>query len=128
MVNIIRCDEVKNFDQVKYLVETYPEDKLITGHGMLNCQCRKISIFNKLGQMFLPKKPVIIAKKYNVSGAVVISGKDIAEFQLEHWDYVLSHKEIVFARTTPQNKLLIVQQLQRRGEIVTVTGMIEESH
>ena len=123
MVNIITSDHVKNFEEVKFLVETYPEDKLNKeGHGFLNCQCKKISIFDKIGSMFLPKKPTIIAKKYIVNDAVVISGKEIAEFQLEHWDYVLSHKEIVFARTTPQNKLAIVKQLQRRGEIVTVTG------
>jgi magnesium-transporting ATPase (P-type) len=126
MVNIITSDQVKNFEEVKYLVETYPEDKLKNdGHGFLTCECKKISLFDKIGSMFLPKKPKIIAKKYNVHGAVIISGKEIAEFQLEHWDYVLSHKEIVFARTTPQNKLAIVKQLQRRGEIVTVTGKLD---
>ena len=48
--------------------------------------------------------------------------KDIQALTVEKWDFILSHNEIVFARTTPQNKLLIVKQLQLRGEIVTVTG------
>ena len=32
------------------------------------------------------------------------------------------HKEIVFARTSPQQKLIIVEGCQRQGAIVAVTG------
>jgi sodium/potassium-transporting ATPase subunit alpha len=32
------------------------------------------------------------------------------------------HEEIVFARTSPQQKLIIVESCQRLGEIVAVTG------
>lgn len=38
------------------------------------------------------------------------------------WDDVLSKKEAVFARTSPQQKLTLVEQLQRRGHVVAVTG------
>lgn len=40
----------------------------------------------------------------------------------EDWDKVLCKDELVFARTTPQQKLKIVENFQRRGEIVAVTG------
>ena len=41
----------------------------------------------------------------------------------EELDEVLArHSQIVFARTSPQQKLLIVEGFQRRGEIVAVTG------
>ena len=40
----------------------------------------------------------------------------------EWWDDILDHNQIVFARTSPQQKLIIVENNQRRGEIVAVTG------
>jgi hypothetical protein len=38
------------------------------------------------------------------------------------WDTILEKPEIVFARTSPQQKLQIVENLQRLGEVVAVTG------
>lgn len=40
--------------------------------------------------------------------------------QLDH--VLVTHHEIVFARTSPQQKLLIVESCQRAGQIVAVTG------
>jgi len=54
--------------------------------------------------------------------AVVHGGelKDMSEKQLD--DLLLFHTEIVFARTSPQQKLIIVEGCQRMGAIVAVTG------
>lgn len=49
-------------------------------------------------------------------------GTDIDTFTEADWDRVLSKSEIVFARTTPQQKLLIVEHCQARGEVVAATG------
>ena len=38
------------------------------------------------------------------------------------WDHVLSYDCLVFARTTPMHKMIIVEQFQKRGMIVAVTG------
>ena len=38
------------------------------------------------------------------------------------WDAILAKPEIVFARTTPQQKLEIVMNVQRLGNMVAVTG------
>jgi len=54
--------------------------------------------------------------------AVVVHGATINTFDTEDWDYVLSKNQVVFARTSPQQKSLIVEQCQKRGEIVAVTG------
>lgn len=40
----------------------------------------------------------------------------------DEWDDILTKPEIVFARTSPQQKLQIVENLQRLGETVAVTG------
>merc|ERR1712025_567693 len=55
--------------------------------------------------------------------AAVIHGgelKDVSEKELD--DILMYHSEIVFARTSPQQKLIIVEGCQRMGAIVAVTG------
>ncbi|KAK0401820.1 hypothetical protein QR680_015990 [Steinernema hermaphroditum] len=51
-----------------------------------------------------------------------VHGKMLPDMTDEDWDDLLQHKYIVFARTTPEQKLLIVEQCQKRKEVVTVTG------
>jgi sodium/potassium-transporting ATPase subunit alpha len=55
--------------------------------------------------------------------AAVVHGtelKDITDAQLD--EILMYHTEIVFARTSPQQKLIIVEGCQRMGAIVAVTG------
>ncbi|KAI8317989.1 calcium ATPase, partial [Martensiomyces pterosporus] len=53
---------------------------------------------------------------------VVLSGSELVGLQPEHWDIICSYSEVVFARTTPEQKLLIVQELRSRDNYVAVTG------
>ncbi|UJR07674.1 hypothetical protein I4U23_011960 [Adineta vaga] len=54
--------------------------------------------------------------------SIIVTGREIENMDDYMWDWVLSHQEIVFARTSPEQKLCIVTEFQRRGEIVAVTG------
>uniref|UniRef100_A0AAQ5XFE5 Sodium/potassium-transporting ATPase subunit alpha n=1 Tax=Amphiprion ocellaris TaxID=80972 RepID=A0AAQ5XFE5_AMPOC len=55
--------------------------------------------------------------------ACVIHGTDLKDLSQEQMDDILrNHTEIVFARTSPQQKLIIVEGCQRQGAIVAVTG------
>jgi len=55
--------------------------------------------------------------------AAVVHGGEIKELSNEEIDEILMyHSEIVFARTSPQQKLIIVEGCQRMGAIVAVTG------
>jgi len=66
--------------------------------------------------------PVSEINPRDAHAAVVHGGelKDISEAQLD--EILMYHSEIVFARTSPQQKLIIVEGCQRMGAIVAVTG------
>jgi len=55
--------------------------------------------------------------------AAVIHGGELKDLNEADLDEILNyHTEIVFARTSPQQKLIIVEGCQRNGAIVAVTG------
>ncbi|EDL39029.1 mCG142116 [Mus musculus] len=55
--------------------------------------------------------------------AIVVHGSELKDMESQQLDDILkSYKEIVFARTSPQQKLIIVEGCQRLGAIVAVTG------
>uniref|UniRef100_A0A914CS75 Sodium/potassium-transporting ATPase subunit alpha n=1 Tax=Acrobeloides nanus TaxID=290746 RepID=A0A914CS75_9BILA len=55
--------------------------------------------------------------------AAVIHGSDLRDMTEDQLQEILDqHDEIVFARTSPQQKLMIVEGFQRQGQIVAVTG------
>merc|ERR1712012_628101 len=66
--------------------------------------------------------PVEEVNPREAHAAVVHGGelKDLGEEQLD--EILMYHTEIVFARTSPQQKLIIVEGCQRMGAIVAVTG------
>ncbi|XP_073441081.1 potassium-transporting ATPase alpha chain 2 [Dendrobates tinctorius] len=57
------------------------------------------------------------AKAAVINGAVL---KDMSSEELD--DILTNHSEIVFARTSPQQKLIIVEGCQRQNFVVAVTG------
>ncbi|KAM6431610.1 potassium-transporting ATPase alpha chain 2 [Liasis olivaceus] len=73
-----------------------------------------------------------IAKRLNIpveqvnkrdAKAAVINGMELKDMTAEQLDDILiHHSEIVFARTSPQQKLIIVEGCQRQEAVVAVTG------
>lgn len=55
--------------------------------------------------------------------AIAVKGQELIGMPDETLDAILAnHEEVVFARTSPQQKLIIVQACQRAGMVVAVTG------
>ncbi|KIY71864.1 calcium ATPase [Cylindrobasidium torrendii FP15055 ss-10] len=54
--------------------------------------------------------------------ALVLSGPEIMTMTESQWKQAITFDELVFARTTPQQKLQIVKQFQASGCTVAVTG------
>ena len=54
--------------------------------------------------------------------AIVLSGPELITLNDVQWDTLCQYQEIVFARTTPEQKLRIVKEFQSRDNIVGMTG------
>ena len=57
-----------------------------------------------------------------IEAGLLVEGKEIPEVTTEQWDVICKYEEIVFARTTPEQKLRIVNELRSRDCVVAVTG------
>ena len=54
--------------------------------------------------------------------AIVLTGSELMALNDYQWEQLCGYREIVFARTTPEQKLRIVREFQARDEIVGMTG------
>jgi sodium/potassium-transporting ATPase subunit alpha len=60
--------------------------------------------------------------KSSQNRALLLEGTQLAELSEADWDVVCDYEEIVFGRTTPEQKLRIVTELKQRHNVVAVTG------
>jgi sodium/potassium-transporting ATPase subunit alpha len=56
------------------------------------------------------------------NSALLLTGSDLENLSDEDWHLVTPYNEVVFARTTPEQKLRTVKEFQRDGFVVGVTG------
>ncbi|SPQ97351.1 unnamed protein product (mitochondrion) [Plasmodiophora brassicae] len=78
-------------------------------------------LYTRAGALSLPDMKPADGQAHR---AVVLTGEDVCNLEPQDWNVIATfYDEIVFARTTPEQKMLIVQQFQRRGDnVVAVTG------
>lgn len=57
----------------------------------------------------------------NRRGAIVISGPELLALSDDQWKQLTEYEEVVFARTTPEQKLRIVREFQK-DNVVAMTG------
>ena len=65
---------------------------------------------------------VVRASYTNQIRSIVVEGSDLQNITSIQWDHIFQCPELIFARTTPEQKLLIVKEIQQRGYRVGVTG------
>ena len=104
--------------------------------AVAKCKRARIKVFMVTGdhpitaQAIAKQVGIIDQEAWDAGRATVVKGDDIRDWmEIEDpvarqakWDEALSHEQIVFARVSPAHKLLIVENNQRRGEVVAVTG------
>jgi len=54
--------------------------------------------------------------------SLIVSGSEIMGLSEHQWDLITAYPAVVFARTTPDQKLLITRSFRRRGYVVGMTG------
>lgn len=103
--------------------------------AVAKCKRARIKVFMVTGdhpitaQAIAKQVGIIDQEHWDAGKATVVKGDDIRTWmempagqQVQKWDEALSHEQIVWARVSPAHKLLIVENAQRRGEVVAVTG------
>jgi sodium/potassium-transporting ATPase subunit alpha len=58
----------------------------------------------------------------SIPSSIVITGAELTSLNDYQWEQLCRYQEIVFSRTTPEQKLRIVREFQARDEIVGMTG------
>ncbi|KAI5270318.1 cation-transporting ATPase pacL [Aureobasidium subglaciale] len=54
--------------------------------------------------------------------SIVLSGSETRNLEEDQWDRLCQYQEAVFARCIPEDKLVIVKNLQQRGLVTAMTG------
>jgi len=91
-------------------------DHPITAHAI----AKSLNIITKPTRAELESNGEIVPDDYHE--AIVVHGTEMQTFDQNDWVRVLKHKEIVFARTMPQQKQDIVRELNKLGNVVAMTG------
>lgn len=96
--------------------------------GIITCSDSNVDSVNDLPRHSHAQNSVGKRSEKNlvVSGetsrAIVISGAELPSLSEYQWQSILEYPAVVFARTTPDQKLLIVQRFRAAGFVTAMTG------
>ncbi len=82
----------------------------------------KVRRFDDLHSVELPVYNTQADNADRPQNALSLSGPDLMRMEESDWEQICRFDEIVFSRTTPEQKLRIVKEFQARGECVGMTG------
>ena len=99
---------------------------MVTGDHPLTAAAiaRKIGLITKKTRDDVAKEKGIApteVKEEEVE-AVVVHGSQIPAMTEDDWKVLVSKQEIVFARTSPEQKLIIVKEFTKAGNVTAMTG------
>jgi len=86
------------------------------------CHRAGIRVFMLTGDFGLTAKTIAEQIGLITHDGRVVQGDELAAMNEEELSVLLDEQELVFARISPAQKLQIVKALQKKGEVVTVTG------
>lgn len=84
-------------------------------------QCQQAGIRVKMITGDNPRTAAVIAGQLGLASQRVVTGQELATLDDAQLDQLLSEVD-VFARTSPADKLRLVERLQARGQVVAMTG------
>ncbi|KAJ5950048.1 hypothetical protein N7454_001632 [Penicillium verhagenii] len=128
MVGLIDPPRAEIPDVIRVLRQAQIRIFMVTGDFGLTAlaiarQCNIVTTNSVHDISSLAKSPGSIEKDpYTSESALVISGPELMTLNEYQWEQLCKYPEIVFSRTTPNQKLRIVRELQARDEIVAMTG------
>lgn len=82
----------------------------------------KESAFQSIEGDNKPKEKQKPMERIRKREALLLTGNDLETLTKNDWRVITQYEEIVFARTTPEQKLRTVKEFQHDGYVVGVTG------